>query len=182
MDYRNDNRTPRDRVDDEFFRSLLREEDEMEDPRNTRGKDRTSDTRMTNASMNENHSHNSRMSGRNSRMNNSCMNDSCSRNSRMNESYSRNSRMNDRMQRSCQQDDCERNSCMRERMSNCAKNCPTSTWGNDCLSDYPLGMVYVPSQVFRNTKETTDALHNGTIFCELDLPFYHAGCKGGTCR
>lgn len=180
MDYRNDNRTPRDRVDDEFFRSLLREEDEADEPRNTRGREHSSGTRMTNASVHENRSNDSRMSGRNSRMNSSCMNDSCSRNSRMNESYSRNSRMNDRMQRSCQQDGCERSS----RMQNdcCTKNCPTSTWGNDCLSDYPLGMVYIPSQSFRNLMETTDALHAGTIFFELDLPFHHAGCKGGSCR
>lgn len=177
MDYRNDNRTPRDRVDDEFFRSLLREEDEANEPRNTRGRERSNNTRMTNAGVHENCSNDPRMSGRNSRMNNSCMNDSCSRSSRMNDSCSQNPRMNDRMQRNCQQNNCER-----KRMSNCATNCPTATWGNDCLADYPLGMVYVPSQVFRSLMGTADALHNGTIFCELDLPFYHAGCKGGNCR
>lgn len=181
MDYRNDNRTPRDRVDDEFFRSLLREEDEADEPRNTRGRDRSSVTRMTNASVHENRSNDSRMNGRNSRMGNSCMND-YSRNSRTNDSHSCTPRMNDRMQRCCDQDNCKHNTRMGQRLSNCEQNCPTKAWGNDCLSDYPLGMVYVPSQTFCNLIETTKALHKGTIFCELDLPFYHSGCKGGNCR
>lgn len=41
----------------------------------------------------------------------------------------------------------------------------------------PLGMTYVPMQVFRNLYTPEKALERGTLFCELDLPF-----RGGSAR
>lgn len=42
----------------------------------------------------------------------------------------------------------------------------------------PLAMTYMPMQVWRSIYTPCDALRAGTIFEELDLPFYG---KGGVC-
>lgn len=87
--------------------------------------------------------------------------DSCSENSRnmmrqrdmMNQKemmYQRNMRMA-RNQMSCD-DDCSR--------------------GRDMLYGVPLAMGYVPWQNFECTYEPAQALQAGTIFPELDKPFY----------
>ena len=48
----------------------------------------------------------------------------------------------------------------------------------DCINNFPLVMAYVPMQTFRNLYDPESALCHGTIFRELDLPFYGAG---GSC-
>ena len=48
-----------------------------------------------------------------------------------------------------------------------------------CLSAYPLAMSYTPYQEWRELYEIEEGLHHGTIFRELDLPFY-PGCRN--CR
>ena len=54
------------------------------------------------------------------------------------------------------------------------------SWG---LVGYPLAMVYSPVQEFHNMYEIDVALHQGTVFKELDLPFMGMSVtKGGTCR
>ena len=54
------------------------------------------------------------------------------------------------------------------------------TWG---LTGYPLAMVYAPLQEFRELYEIDTALHQGTVFKELDLPFMGMSVtKGGSCR
>ncbi len=111
MDYRNDNRTPRDRIDDEFFRRMLRDE---EDESLRRG------TRM--------------------------------------------GRQND--YRASRRDPAP---------SGCTAPC------RDSLSGYPLGMVYSPAQSFTDLIELPRAHNVGTIFAQLDLPFYQSGCRGD-CR
>ena len=55
------------------------------------------------------------------------------------------------------------------------KNC-TCACGQSC--ELPLAMTYMPMQVWRNVYAPCDALQAGTIFAELDLPFYG---KGGVC-
>ncbi len=45
--------------------------------------------------------------------------------------------------------------------------CGENSWG---LNDYPLAMVYVPCQAFRNLYDTDTALGQGTLFAELYLP------------
>ena len=52
-------------------------------------------------------------------------------------------------------------------MRNCAYGC-----------EYPLAMTYMPMQEWRNLYAPCDALKAGTIFAELDLPFYG---EGGAC-
>lgn len=47
------------------------------------------------------------------------------------------------------------------------------------LSDLPLAMAYVPMQHFKTVYELDEAFQNGTIFPELNKPFY--GSRGG-CR
>ena len=55
------------------------------------------------------------------------------------------------------------------------------TWG---LVDYPLASVYAPLQAFHKLYDMDTALHRGTIFTELDLPFMGESVanKGGSCR
>lgn len=47
-----------------------------------------------------------------------------------------------------------------------------------------LAMVYAPEQMFGDLYDTDEALMHGTIFRELDFPFYPTKCKenGGICR
>ena len=58
--------------------------------------------------------------------------------------------------------------CGCDREDDCAKK--------NCLSDYPLAMSYTPDQEWRNLFPIEEALHHGTVFCELELPFY-PGCR-----
>lgn len=47
-----------------------------------------------------------------------------------------------------------------------------------------LAMVYSPEQMFGDLYDTDEAFVHGTIFRDLDFPFYPTKCKenGGTCR
>lgn len=47
-----------------------------------------------------------------------------------------------------------------------------------------LAMVYAPEQFFGDLYDTDDGFVHGTIFRELDFPFYPTKCKesGGACR
>ena len=57
---------------------------------------------------------------------------------------------------------------------------PHATWG---LENDPLASVYAPLQAFRDLYDRETALHKGTVFSELDLPFMgQTVTKGGTCR
>ena len=48
----------------------------------------------------------------------------------------------------------------------------------DALSYLPVGMAYVPWQHFHETYELDKALQYGTIFPELNKPFYgKGGCR-----
>lgn len=55
-------------------------------------------------------------------------------------------------------------------------NCNIDT---DCINAFPLVMAYVPMQSFKNLYDPESALCHGTIFRELDLPFYGAA---GSCQ
>ena len=73
--------------------------------------------------------------------------------------------MNPRMHDNCD-DGCERNERNRNR---CDDDCSR---GRDMLYGVPLAMGYVPWQNFECTYEPMQALKAGTIFPELDKPFY----------
>lgn len=45
----------------------------------------------------------------------------------------------------------------------------------DPLAGLPLAMAYVPWQCWHETYKPAEALHRGTIFPELDLPFLAGG-------
>ena len=72
------------------------------------------------------------------------------------------------MERNC---NCEMNEpCMMPRMpESCDDDCNR---GRDMLYGMPLAMGYVPWQNFECTYEPAQALQVGTIFPELDKPFY----------
>lgn len=76
-------------------------------------------------------------------------------------------------------DTCE--PCRNERVAdNCEMNCSRAqsrcdddcSRGRDMLYGVPLAMGYVPWQNFECTYEPAQALQAGTIFPELDKPFY----------
>lgn len=48
--------------------------------------------------------------------------------------------------------------------------------------DYSLAMVYSPYQHFQNLYCEEEGFVAGTIFKELDKPFYGPKCKGGICN
>ena len=66
---------------------------------------------------------------------------------------------------------CDMNeSCVQPRMKEiCDDDCNR---GRDMLYGVPLTMAYVPWQNFECTYEPAQALKVGTIFPELDKPFY----------
>lgn len=65
---------------------------------------------------------------------------------------------------------CQRESVM-PRKEVVETECPIS-------EKYPLAMVYAPKQCFERVYEVGVALGVGTIFEELNKPFYPTGCKG----
>lgn len=42
---------------------------------------------------------------------------------------------------------------------------------NNSFENFPLAMAYVPNQKYRQLYDTAEALQNGTLFKELNLPF-----------
>lgn len=42
---------------------------------------------------------------------------------------------------------------------------------NPCLEGASLAMVYSPCQNFEHLYEPMEALHRGTLYCRLDMPF-----------
>ncbi len=54
------------------------------------------------------------------------------------------------------------------------RNCCTSAYG---VEGHPLAMVYAARQEFRNLYDCAQGLERGTIFAELDLPFYKTPCN-----
>ena len=50
---------------------------------------------------------------------------------------------------------------------------------DDVLSNLPLAMAYVPWQIWQDIYAAETGLHKGTIFKELDKPFFG---KGGCSR
>lgn len=92
--------------------------------------------------------HNTCDSCNSSPMSNTC--DSCS-SSPMNPNY----------------DGCE--TCQNNRNTNSCNDCSKT---KDTLKGMPLAMAYVPWQNFSCTYEAMQGLHAGTIFPELEKPFY----------
>ena len=43
--------------------------------------------------------------------------------------------------------------------------------GNTDINDMPIGMAYVPRQVWRDVYAKDKAIMRGTLFAELDKPF-----------
>jgi len=90
--------------------------------------------------------------------------------------------------------------CTRERNNNtnyCKNNTVASRnryrrTGGGCGTDNgflkeetPLGMVYSPNQQWRELYDPHTALAHGTLFKELDLPFYPTPCnkrEGNSCQ
>lgn len=66
--------------------------------------------------------------------------------------------------------------CQRNDSCSCSNSCMND---NSCLSSFPLAMVYCPDQEWRELYNEDEALSAGTMFKELELPFYPAcrSCK-----
>ena len=73
---------------------------------------------------------------------------------------------------------CEQNANARNEMQN---NCGCNNIGEDYAGEfnYALAMVYSPVQEFQNLYCEEEGLKAGTIFKELDKPFYGPKCHGG---
>lgn len=54
--------------------------------------------------------------------------------------------------------------------------------GEDKLAGLPLAMAYVPMQEWRNLYDLEDGFDRGTLFRELDFPFYPTACPRKGCR
>lgn len=48
--------------------------------------------------------------------------------------------------------------------------------------DYSLAFVYPSEQIWQNLYHEAEGFVNGTIFKELDKPFYGPKCHGGVCN
>ncbi len=58
-------------------------------------------------------------------------------------------------------------------------SCPINKCDFSCVDDFPLAMAYVPMQKFENLYGLDEALCAGTLFKDLDKPFFgRAGKKG----
>jgi len=54
--------------------------------------------------------------------------------------------------------------------------------GEDQLAGLPLAMAYVPMQEWRNLFDLENGFDEGTLFKELDFPFYPTSCPRKGCR
>ena len=54
--------------------------------------------------------------------------------------------------------------------------------GEDRLAGMPLAMAYVPMQEWRNLYDLEPGFERGTLFKELDFPFYTTACPRKGCR
>ncbi len=103
-------------------------------------------------------------------------NTGCSRNEQRRVTPQRDNRRSTRGERSgcsCGQSR-ERDETTREE-SGCGRGCMTDRR----LESFPLAMVYSPDQEWRELYSEEEALAHGTMFKELELPFYPAcrSCK-----
>lgn len=60
-------------------------------------------------------------------------------------------------------------------MPDCSMSQPCGNMRNDPLAHLPVGMAYVPWQCFQDVYEPDKAFQYGTIFPELNKPFYGKG-------
>lgn len=62
--------------------------------------------------------------------------------------------------------------CQRENMYSRETSCShENSCREDTLSQFPVGMGYVPWQTWQDIYELDKSFHAGTIFQELDKPF-----------
>lgn len=59
------------------------------------------------------------------------------------------------------------------------KSDPCGIAGSNRIDQFPVGMAYVPWQEFKDLYDPHQGLCHGTMFKELDYPFYG---KRGNCR
>lgn len=176
MNYRNDNATPRDRIDEDFLKRMLSDEGYNMDFRKMRDNNGYPCFINQNDAIIASKKHDGNMADRcqkNQRENNDCK-CSCAR----------------KKSGSCE--------CLRKKEENCiniAKECGCKPYMNSCeifknqkvqcddgftvprLNEAPLSMVYSPFQEWKNIYEPEEALEHGTIFMELDFPFYPTSCN-----
>lgn len=73
----------------------------------------------------------------------------------------------------CMPEPCVQKPCMPEpRRYQEPKECVCGNRNSYRCDDFPIGMAYVPWQTFRDLYEPERALDAGTMFAELDKPFY----------
>ena len=214
MNFNEDYRTPRDRVSSEMRSQSRNscgcgENSEHSTRESSCGCARSTENSARNSSCGcsrstENTTHNSncgceRNSERTTR-NNSCgcvrstentthnSNCGCERSS---ERTTRNSTCGcERNSRSSENSTC--NSCSTNRSGNVSRstrNCPNTVCTTipveeGCVDEYPIAMAYVPMQQWRELYDPMSGISHGTIFRELDLPWYPTNCgkNGNNCR
>lgn len=59
-----------------------------------------------------------------------------------------------------------------------SKCCEKRKFTNFKLNGVPLAMLYSPYQGFEDLYDIDEAFNNGTLFKNLDLPFYMSSCRG----
>ena len=64
----------------------------------------------------------------------------------------------------------------RDTRNNSATNVPQNSENH--THSRPIAMVYGVNQMYRNIYDPEIGLENGTIFEELNKPFYPVGCSG----
>lgn len=71
---------------------------------------------------------------------------------------------------------------MRESLERAEDNRSGVGFNPAVVDGLPLAMAYVPRQKWRNAYSPEEALSRGTMFAELDLPFYPPRVCGGMKR
>ncbi len=67
----------------------------------------------------------------------------------------------------------------RDSLMNCEDMMSGHGFDPGVVDALPLAMAYVPRQKWRNAYSPEEALSRGTLFAELDLPFYPPRICGG---
>ncbi len=74
---------------------------------------------------------------------------------------------------------CANNGCMNGLQPNFGVSAGMNRVRRIIDNEYPIAMAYVPWQHWGETYDAENALANGTLFPELNLPFTGRNCERG---
>ena len=184
MDFRNNMNTPREMVDNDMLLRILAENEQTSACYGGNGRNSQNGQRRRESSCGCGGSRGSNQgrSSRDSRQTEAPRSCGCKNHSPQAEPYEARDQRSGGIDRGrC---GCAGNQASEQNVSSGAEGCSSCGNREKCggMAGFPIAMAYVPWQIWRNLIECDEeALKTGTIFNELNLPWYQSACSTGGC-